>query len=225
MEGEATISPPRHGELINLFVPDQTHVWLCASLESESDRSSHRSNPSKGGVGNVTVLIDDWSNGYAIKETRVLEGLDVSTLPLQNLDIPNGGMDNMTNLGYLHEASILHNLKKRFESHQPYTRTGQIVIAINPYCWLNIYGTESMNEYASKLWHELPSHVFATSAEAYRGMRDRGKQQSILVSGESGAGKTETVKIMLNMVATVASHSDSDIDSPRARGESLSLSL
>ena len=112
MEGETTISPPRHRELINLFVPDQTHVWLCASLESESDRSSHRSNPSKGGVGNVTVLIDDWSNGYAIKETRVLEGLDVSTLPLQNLDIPNGGMDNMTNLGYLHEASILHNLKK-----------------------------------------------------------------------------------------------------------------
>jgi myosin heavy subunit len=186
-------------ERISLFVKDEIHVWLAATLE-RSDEDTEGSN-----APSITVLVEDHCNGRVIREERVLKGVDVSNLPLQNLDVPSGGVDNMTNLGYLHEASILHNLKRRFTSYQPYTRTGQIVIAINPYKWLDIYGKDKMKEYASKLWHELPSHAFATSAEAYRGLRERGKQQSILVSGESGAGKTETVKIMLNMVATVAS--------------------
>ena len=208
----------RSGELVRLFVPDDVHVWLSASVEGESDSKFGESGaePSRG--KSVKVLIEDSVNGTIIKEERWLHGVDVSTLPLQNLDV--GGVDNMTNLGYLHEASILFNLKRRFESHQPYTRTGQIVIAVNPYKWLDIYGKDSMKLYASKMWHELPSHVFATSAEAYRGMRERGKQQSILVSGESGAGKTETVKIMLNMVAVVASEAGS---SPRGGGRGAAM--
>ena len=59
-------------------------------------------------------------------------GVDVSELPLHNLDMPESGVDNMTDLGFLHEASILYNLKRRFETFQPYTRTGQIVIAVEP---------------------------------------------------------------------------------------------
>ena len=95
--------------------------------------------------------MDDRSNGKLIQEIRVLHDIDVSELPLHNIDMPESGVEDMVNLNYLHEASILYNLKRRYETFQPYTRTGKIVIAVNPYKWLDIYGKESMSEYSTRL--------------------------------------------------------------------------
>jgi myosin-5 len=103
-------------------------------------------------------------------------------------------------------------LKDRHGSGKPYTRTGTIVIAVNPFQWFKeIYTEQVRQRYARALvWEnadgdgrdKVEPHVYETSAESYNGLAFGGKDQSILVSGESGAGKTETVKICMNHIAT-----------------------
>ena len=104
-------------------------------------------------------------------------------------------------------------MKKRHIEGMPYTRTGDIVIAINPFQWFHkLYTEEKRNLYSNKLvWNdtnkdmreELEPHVYEVSALSYKGLAFGGEDQSILVSGESGAGKTETVKICMNHMASV----------------------
>lgn len=111
----------------------------------------------------------------------------------------------------------MYNLKTRHKAGKPYTRTGDIVIACNPYQWYHhLYTPEMRHRYANTLvWQPpeandrvdaratLPPHVYETSSLAYRGLALEGDDQSILVSGESGAGKTETVKILLSDLASI----------------------
>ncbi|RLN72077.1 hypothetical protein BBJ28_00019757 [Nothophytophthora sp. Chile5] len=110
----------------------------------------------------------------------------------------------MVSLNYLHEPAILFNLKLRFLRQLPYTYTGAICIAVNP------------EQYLERDRSELPPHVYATSAGAFQHMRVFGEDQSILVSGESGAGKTETTKILMSHLAAAGSHSTSDAQAKEA---------
>ena len=116
----------------------------------------------------------------------------------------------------LPQAAILYNLKLRHLKGKPYTRTGDIIIAVNPYQWYHeLYTKEKRHLYSQRLvWDEsasametirasLQPHVYEVSALAYRGLSNQMGNQSILVSGESGAGKTETVKICLNHIASI----------------------
>jgi len=100
----------------------------------------------------------------------------------------------MTTLSYLHEPAILHNLKTRYELEQIYTYTGSILIAVNPYKRLDIYSETMIHAYEGQQMGKLAPHVFAMAEESYRIMLQDELNQSILVSGESGAGKTETTK-------------------------------
>ena len=111
----------------------------------------------------------------------------------------------------------MYNLKSRHVQSLPYTRTGDIVIAVNPYKWFHdLYNSATRQTYAKALvWARkndsntgdprslLPPHVYEASSLAYRGLAADGENQSILVSGESGAGKTETVKILMGAIASV----------------------
>jgi myosin V len=107
----------------------------------------------------------------------------------------------------------LYNLKHRHATGNPYTRTGDIIIAVNPFQWFNnLYTEEKRIFYSNKLvWADsskdpregLEPHVYEVSALSYKGLAFGGTDQSILVSGESGAGKTETVKICMNHMASV----------------------
>ncbi|KAG5181567.1 P-loop containing nucleoside triphosphate hydrolase protein [Tribonema minus] len=117
----------------------------------------------------------------------------------------------MCALNYLHEPAILANLRQRFFAKMPYTYTGEICIAVNPYQWLDIYNERIGAKYGAALKKsDLPPHPYATSTAAFRGLRMYSKNQSILVSGESGAGKTETVKILLNHLAAIAGGEQGD---------------
>nr|CCA16885.1 unconventional myosin putative [Albugo laibachii Nc14] len=113
-------------------------------------------------------------------------------------------MDDMCTLNHLHEPAVLRNLEIRFGRRFPYTYTGQICIAVNPYQWLDIYGTDLYQKYLERPRETLAPHPFALSATSYLDMKRSGLDQSILVSGESGAGKTETVKIMMNHLASIS---------------------
>eukprot|EP00002_Diphylleia_rotans_P032740 TRINITY_DN6904_c0_g1_i2.p1 TRINITY_DN6904_c0_g1~~TRINITY_DN6904_c0_g1_i2.p1 ORF type:complete len:1057 (-),score=205.47 TRINITY_DN6904_c0_g1_i2:1190-4360(-) len=127
-------------------------------------------------------------------------------LHFSNPDV-EGGYDDMTNLNHLHEAAILHNLLSRFRSDIVYTYSGRTCISVNPFKWLNLYDDDMIAKYQNADFGRLPPHVFAMAEMAYRDMKKTLKSQSILVSGESGAGKTEATKLLLKYIATVA-HGD-----------------
>ncbi|XP_011080292.1 myosin-11-like [Sesamum indicum] len=117
-------------------------------------------------------------------------------------DAPAGGVDDMTKLSYLHEPGVLQNLATRYQLNEIYTYTGGILIAINPFQRLpHLYDTHMMEQYKGAPFGELSPHVFAIADMAYRAMINEGKSNSILVSGESGAGKTETTKMLMRYLA------------------------
>ena len=117
------------------------------------------------------------------------------------------GVDDVADLGYLHEAAILANAGIRFSAQLPYWYGGakNICVAVNPYQWLNHLYEEEVAMSYFKSEREGAPHCFATSAAAYCNLFTRGeKDQSILVSGESGAGKTETAKIVMNHLSLIS---------------------
>ncbi|XP_008456315.2 myosin-11 isoform X2 [Cucumis melo] len=120
----------------------------------------------------------------------------------KDMEAPAGGVDDMTKLSYLHEPGVLQNLKIRYELNEIYTYTGNILIAINPFQRLpHLYDGHMMQQYKGAPFGELSPHVFAVADVAYRAMINEGKSNSILVSGESGAGKTETTKMLMRYLA------------------------
>ncbi|KAG7030324.1 Myosin-11 [Cucurbita argyrosperma subsp. argyrosperma] len=120
----------------------------------------------------------------------------------KDMEAPAGGVDDMTKLSYLHEPGVLQNLKTRYELNEIYTYTGNILIAINPFQRLpHLYDGHMMHQYKGAPFGELSPHVFAVADVAYRAMIIEGKSNSILVSGESGAGKTETTKMLMRYLA------------------------
>ena len=131
-----------------------------------------------------------------------------SSALLRDQDLPAHGVDDMSRLQYLHEASVLENLQRRFKLSLPYTRVAEVVVSVNPFTWISgLYTAETMDLYTGDgaQRDDLPPHVYSVGADAYsKGLMQQGDNQSILVSGESGAGKTETVKILLNFIARMA---------------------
>ena len=101
---------------------------------------------------------------------------------------------------------ILHNLRKRFEDKKEiYTNVGNILISINPYTMLPLYTKEMVRKYSSrKFGQELPPHVYNIAHDSFYGLTSFQQLQSIIISGESGAGKTEATKQCLQYLAAVA---------------------
>ncbi|XP_028312753.1 myosin-9-like [Gouania willdenowi] len=114
-------------------------------------------------------------------------------------------VEDMAELTCLNEASVLHNLKERYYSGLIYTYSGLFCVVINPYKYLPIYTEEIVNMYKGKKRHEMPPHIYAITDTAYRSMMQDREDQSILCTGESGAGKTENTKKVIQYLAHVAS--------------------
>ncbi|TAQ89190.1 hypothetical protein B7494_g2481 [Chlorociboria aeruginascens] len=118
--------------------------------------------------------------------------------------------DDMAELTHLNEASVVHNLHMRYQADLIYTYSGLFLVAINPYCTLPIYTNEYINMYKGQTREETKPHIYAMADEAFRNLVEEGENQSILVTGESGAGKTENTKKVIQYLAAVA-HSDSPV--------------
>ncbi|XP_026158575.1 myosin-9-like isoform X1 [Mastacembelus armatus] len=114
-------------------------------------------------------------------------------------------VEDMAELTCLNEASVLHNLKERYYSGLIYTYSGLFCVVVNPYKYLPIYSEEIVNMYKGKKRHEMPPHIYAITDTAYRSMMQDREDQSILCTGESGAGKTENTKKVIQYLAHVAS--------------------
>ncbi|CEG45326.1 myosin 29 [Plasmopara halstedii] len=129
---------------------------------------------------------------------------DTDTSPTGNT------FEDILHMSDLSEQSLLENLRKRYEHDLIYTYVGPIVIAINPYKQLDVYSERHMTEYYGKAMGSLPPHVFALADHAYTQLIQGGAldpaNQSIIISGESGSGKTETTKIIMQYLARATSY-------------------
>ncbi|KAJ2848496.1 class II myosin [Coemansia brasiliensis] len=113
-------------------------------------------------------------------------------------------VEDMADLGYLNEASVVHNLKQRYASNLIYTYSGLFLVAVNPYYNLQIYGSEFIAAYKNKKRTEVPPHIFSIADAAFHDMLHSKENQSILITGESGAGKTENTKKVIQYLTAIA---------------------
>ncbi|CAB3396459.1 unnamed protein product [Caenorhabditis bovis] len=170
---------------------DPNLVWIGGDLEDDVNFDTRK----------VKILLED-GNRVEI-EIKSLEQLPF----LRNPSILVG-KDDLTLLSYLHEPAVLHNLQFRFVERQTiYTYCGIVLVAINPYVdCSHMYNDDIIQVYrgAGKSVRELDPHIFAVAEEAYYDMKEFSKSQSIIVSGESGAGKTVSAKFVMQYLASVA---------------------
>ena len=164
----------------NCWVPDKKSGYLKAEIKS-----------TKG--DDVTVI------------TEKMEEMTVKKDQISQMNPPKfEKLTDMANLTYLNEASVLYNLRARYEAQFIYTYSGLFCVAINPYRRLPVYGPNIIDRYKGKKRTEMPPHLFAVADNAYNNMlRDR-ENQSMLITGESGAGKTENTKKVIAYFAKVA---------------------
>ncbi|CAB4292501.1 unnamed protein product [Prunus armeniaca] len=135
----------------------------------------------------------------------------VSSVYPKDPEFPSCGVDDMTKLAYLHEPGVLQNLKSRYHINEIYTYTGSILIAVNPFRRLpHLYDNHMMEQYKGVALGELSPHPFAIADAAYRQMINEGISQAILVSGESGAGKTESTKMLMRYLAYMGGRAASE---------------
>eukprot|EP00644_Phytophthora_capsici_P004676 jgi/Phyca11/506416/fgenesh2_kg.PHYCAscaffold_19_\ len=187
-----------------VWVPHDEQVWKKAVVvrRLEDGKSALvRLQPNDDG---------EWDKDDGLEQTvnirdiaRLAGEVSDEAMPICNVFDADGAND-MCTLNHLHEPAVLKNLELRFAKKMPYTYTGAICIAVNPYQWLDLYGKHLYEQYLEQPRDSLPPHPFALSATAYMDMKRTQVDQSILVSGESGAGKTETVKIMMNHLASIS---------------------
>ncbi|NXP26700.1 MYO15 protein, partial [Scytalopus superciliaris] len=128
------------------------------------------------------------------------------SLPIVRYQEPQeeDGLEDMTQLEDLQEAAVLNNIRTRFERQLIYTYIGSILVSVNPYRLYNIYGTEQVLQYEGRALGENPPHLFAIANVAYSKVMDAKHNQCIIISGESGSGKTEATKLILRYLAAVS---------------------
>ncbi|KAG5273690.1 hypothetical protein AALO_G00154370 [Alosa alosa] len=175
-----------------VWIPDPEEVWQSAEI------------------------LKDYKSGDDVLELQLENGTEMRypvetgnvQLPhLRNPDILVGEND-LTALSYLHEPAVLHNLRVRFvESKIIYTYCGIILVAVNPYKQLPIYGDAVIHAYSGQNMGDLDPHIFAVAEEAYKQMARNNRNQSIIVSGESGAGKTVSARYAMRYFAVVSKSS------------------
>lgn len=227
-----------------VYIADEAYAWLPANIVKTdggnvtvtvSLPNTWHSNTILSPNSTIDDLEDSLCTGSdesGVEEGAAIRVVNLKDYPRNELPLQNGqrrlGRRDMADLPFLHEAAILYNLKQRHFDEQPYTRVGEIIVAMNPFKWMNdLYSQETRDMYAKSLVWEakldgedddtetvgtfgsvydklgFDPHVYETSCLAYRGLATSRKNQTILVSGESGAGKTETVKIVMSHLATL----------------------
>uniref|UniRef100_A0A673Y2Q7 Myosin IG n=1 Tax=Salmo trutta TaxID=8032 RepID=A0A673Y2Q7_SALTR len=117
------------------------------------------------------------------------------------------GKSDFVLLDEVNIEQFMENLKLRFENAHIYTFIGEGVVSVNPYKQMDIYGKEDINAYRGRELYENPPHLYAVADAAYKAMKRRAKDTCIVVSGESGAGKTEASKYIMQYIAAITNPS------------------
>lgn len=176
---------------VKIWIPHPIEAWIPATVILETPMNSIKVKTLK----NEELFIPGPLNHYDIVADGSLD--DISC-------------DNLVNLENFSEGIILHHIKNNYMSNKIYTFVGHILIAMNPYKRLDIYSItlmESIFLEINKIDSVLPPHVFSIAAMLLQNMKLENKDQCCLISGESGAGKTETTKKLLEFISTMSKSS------------------
>ncbi|GBL80058.1 Unconventional myosin-VI [Araneus ventricosus] len=147
-------------------------------------------------LGKIIDIKSDTVSVQLLNSNEILTVPYESTYAAEELD--DKDVDDNCALMHLNEATLLNNIRLRYNRDQIYTYVANILIAVNPYFEIkNLYSSDTISRYQGKSLGVLPPHVFAIADKAFRDMRALKESQSIIVSGESGAGKTESTKYIL----------------------------
>ncbi|KAM6396140.1 unconventional myosin-Vb-like [Rhynochetos jubatus] len=191
----------------------QNSHFISACRETEAGSSLQQGArvwiPDSVEVWRVAEITRDYKEGDSVLCLRLEDGLALAypigsqLPPLCNPDCLSDAND-LVALSYLHEPAVLHSLRRRFlEANAIYTYCGIILVAINPYKPLPIYEEEVIYAYSGRERGDMDPHIFALAEEAYKQMVRFGKNQSLIISGESGAGKTASAKYAMRYFTTI----------------------
>ena len=157
-------------------------------------------------AGQVANLCGNEVDVTVDKETHTVALADVR--PRFKRDDKGTSQDN-TSLVHMNDATILENLRLRHQQDEIYTYTASVLLAVNPYKEIkSLYGQEQCQRYRGKHIGALAPHPYAIADTAYRALVREQRNQGLLISGESGAGKTETAKIVMNYLAYTSGTTD-----------------
>ncbi|XP_046881578.1 myosin, heavy chain 7B, cardiac muscle, beta a isoform X1 [Hypomesus transpacificus] len=153
----------------------------------------------------IEIEIKEFDGDKVIVETRDKKTLTVKEDDIQQMNPPKFDMmEDMAMLTHLNEASVLFNLRRRYAAWMIYTYSGLFCVTVNPYKWLPVYTAPVVAAYKGKRRSEAPPHIYSIADNAYNDMLRNRENQSMLITGESGAGKTVNTKRVIQYFAIVA---------------------
>uniref|UniRef100_A0A8C8SUE6 Myosin heavy chain 1 n=1 Tax=Pelusios castaneus TaxID=367368 RepID=A0A8C8SUE6_9SAUR len=163
----------------------------------------------------VKSTIQSREGGKVTVKTEKGETLTVKEDQIYSMNPPKfDKIEDMAMMTHLHEPGVLYNLKERYAAWMIYTYSGLFCVTINPYKWLPVYNPEVVLAYRGKKRQEAPPHIFSISDNAYQFMLTDRENQSILITGESGAGKTVNTKRVIQYFATIAASGEKKKEDP-----------
>uniref|UniRef100_A0A2K5Z7E7 Myosin X n=1 Tax=Mandrillus leucophaeus TaxID=9568 RepID=A0A2K5Z7E7_MANLE len=173
-----------------------TRVWL-------RENGQHFPSTVNSCAEGVVVFRTDYGQVFTYKQSTITHQKVTAMHPTNE-----EGVDDMASLTELHGGSIMYNLFQRYKRNQIYTYIGSILASVNPYQPIaGLYEHATMEQYSRRHLGELPPHIFAIANECYRCLWKRHDNQCILISGESGAGKTESTKLILKFLSVISQQS------------------
>ncbi|KAH9174245.1 myosin 5 [Lactarius sanguifluus] len=179
-----------------------TRVWFTD--KEQGWISAEVTNVARGSDDKIKLLfVDDRGKEITIDTTaKAIRDGQNDLPPLRNPPLLETA-DDLATLSHLNEPSVLHTIRNRYAQHSIYTYSGIVLIAMNPFQRITQYGPEIIQAYSGRRRGELEPHLFAIAEDAYTAMRKEGTGQTIIVSGESGAGKTESAKYIMRYLASI----------------------
>ncbi|XP_074016296.1 myosin-1B-like [Numenius arquata] len=168
----------------------------------------------------VKSTIQSKESGKVTVKTEGGETLTVKEDQIFSMNPPKyDKIEDMAMMTHLHEPAVLYNLKERYAAWMIYTYSGLFCVTVNPYKWLPVYNPEVVLAYRGKKRQEAPPHIFSISDNAYQFMLTDRENQSILITGESGAGKTVNTKRVIQYFATIAASGDKKKEEQQPTGK------
>ncbi|KIY33284.1 myosin heavy chain [Cryptococcus gattii E566] len=171
----------------------------------------------------------DDGNPDATSEVQISTTGEIRTVPLWTLNPMNppqfDGVQDIADLTHLNEPSVINNLRTRYTAGGIYTYSGLFLISLNPYRPLPIYTPKIVAQYRSRRREENPPHIFAVAERAWQQIGEERESQSILITGESGAGKTENTKKVIQYLASIATSTIPSSSSSKSLSQAPSTGL